>query len=76
MVWSKRKQLIYEAMKRLGGNGTTRQIAAEADMNTNGVSQTLGVMYPVVSHVGYMKGQRTDLWRIETAQAERNLKKS
>lgn len=40
----KRKKLIEETLRKLGGKATTKQIAETANLNANGVSQTLGYM--------------------------------
>lgn len=40
----KRKKLIEESLRKLGGKATTKQIAETANLNANGVSQTLGCM--------------------------------
>lgn len=40
----KRKKLIEKTLRKLGGKATTKQIAETANLNINGVSQTLGYM--------------------------------
>lgn len=61
----KRDRRILEALKLMGGEASTRQIAIAANLNTNGVSQTLGVL----ASKGYVQpvgGERGDfLWRLQ-----------
>lgn len=38
----KRQREVLEALERLGGEAHQREIAKEAGLSTNGVSQTLG----------------------------------
>ena len=47
MLKNKRQRIIYQALLDLGGRATLRSIAEQAKLNTNGVSQTLGVMEDV-----------------------------
>ena len=44
---NKRQRIIYEALIGLGGKARLWDIAEKACLNTNGVSQTLGVMYGI-----------------------------
>lgn len=45
---NKRQRLIYEALQRLGGSASCRIIAEEAELDVNGVSQTLGCMGSII----------------------------
>lgn len=49
----KRQRLILEALKKLGGEATTRQIAEEVNLPVNGVSQSLGAL----AEVSYQGGK-------------------
>lgn len=56
-----RKRKIFEALVSLGGEATTREIASEAGMHVNGVSQTLGVL----AHVKCLGGKGGECrWKI------------
>ena len=58
----KRKKLIEVALRELGGQATTKQIAERVGLNTNGVSQTLGYM-PNVKMVYRGKGSLAE-WEL------------
>jgi len=62
MLKNKRQKLIYQALVDLGGVADTRRIAERCGLNTNGVSQTLGVM----DDVGFSYDSRTriTMWRL------------
>ena len=49
MALKKRQKMILQALGDLGGEATTRQIAGKVNLNVNGVSQSLGAMYPLVA---------------------------
>lgn len=42
MALKKRHAVILAALKELGGEATTKQIADKTNLNVNGVSQSLG----------------------------------
>ncbi len=52
----KRQRNILEALQSLGGEATTRQIAAKVDLHINGVSQSLGAS-SMSSRVRYLGGK-------------------
>ncbi len=54
---SRRKKTILRALAELKGVATTRQIAGAANLNVNGASQTLGVLYPYVICLGRRGGE-------------------
>lgn len=49
-----RQKLILKALQLLGGTATTREIADAANLNTNGVSQSLGALSP--EYVKFLNG--------------------
>ena len=63
MALKKRQKIILAALVELGGEATTRQIAEKANLNVNGVSQSLGAMLQVICLGG--RGGETK-WRIKT----------
>lgn len=54
----KRRWIILNALRELGGKATTRQIAIATGFNANGVSQSLGAMSggDLVAMGDYKKG--------------------
>jgi predicted transcriptional regulator len=63
MALKKRQKDILQALKELGGEATTRQIAAKINLSVNGVSQSLGVLYPHVNCLGGSGGKKK--WRLK-----------
>ena len=59
---NKRHQAVLNALHTMGGEGTTKEIAKRAGIDTNGVSQSLSAMNEVVVPI-LGKGSNT-LWRI------------
>lgn len=57
MALKKRQKLILAALKKLGGEATTREIAAEAELSVNGVSQSLGALSEDVQCLGGTAGE-------------------
>jgi hypothetical protein len=57
MLLKKRQKEILKALEELGGEATTRQIAAKTNLNVNGVSQSLGAMKEHVSCLGGKAGE-------------------
>lgn len=57
MALKKRQKLILAALKKLGGEATTREIAAEAGLSVNGVSQSLGALSEYVQDLGGTAGE-------------------
>ena len=64
MSSKKRKKIILEALEKLGGKATTRQIANKVKLNVNGISQSLGVM-PEVKCLGGDAGETE--WKLLTS---------
>ncbi len=64
MLKNKRQREIYQALEDLGGEATLWDIAKKAELNTNGVSQTLGRMSGVYPCLPFYVGglQR---WKIK-----------
>lgn len=67
---SPRQKLIFAALTSLGGDATIAQIAAVAELNVNGLSQTLSHMTHSLEYVAGRGGQArwrvkqpTDRWR-------------
>ena len=64
-----RQRQIIEAMKALGGKGTMHQIAAQADFDVNGISQSLSAFAsatetrPALVKHGPYKGPKT-VWEL------------
>ena len=56
-ILKKRQRKILQALKDLGGEANTKQIAEKAGLNTNGVSQSLGAMYLYVDCLGGRGGE-------------------
>jgi len=56
MLKNKRQRIIYQALLDLGGRATLWAIAEQAGLNTNGVSQTLGVMEDVYPCLPFWDG--------------------
>ena len=52
MTLKKRQKIILTALKELGGEATTRQIAEKLNLHTNGVSQSLGAMFEYILCLG------------------------
>jgi hypothetical protein len=63
MSTQKRKKTILEALRNLGGQATTREIAIATNLNVNGVSQTLGSMSEQVTCLGGRGGDTK--WKLE-----------
>ena len=63
MALKKRQKIILAALKELGGETTTRQIAEKAGLNVNGVSQSLGAMYQYIECLGGRGGET--MWKIK-----------
>lgn len=53
----KRQLLILQALSDLGGEATIKQIAEKAGLNTNGVSQSLGVLDHYIICLGGKGGE-------------------
>jgi len=64
MALKKRQRQIFDCLRELDGTATTREIAAKARLNVNGVSQSLGAMYELVECLGGHGGDTR--WRIKT----------
>lgn len=62
MTLKKRQRKILETLIALGGRATTREIAAKAGLDVNGVSQSLGAMKEHVHSRGGKAGDR--LWEM------------
>ncbi len=56
-----RQRKILQALAALGGEATQREIAKEAGLNTNGVSQSLGSA--LADWVDYLGDKK---WRLKT----------
>jgi len=56
MLKTKRQIKIYNALLDLGGKARLWDIAEKAELNTNGVSQTLGVMKDVYPCLPFQDG--------------------
>ena len=52
MALKQRQRDILHALRKLGGEATTREIAKKADMNVNGVAQSLGAMHKHINCLG------------------------
>jgi len=61
MALRKRHKIILAALKELGGEATTRQIAKKVNLNVNGVSQSLRVLHQVRC-LGYSYGEKR--WKL------------
>lgn len=64
MALKKRQRIILAALAELGGKATTRQIAEKANLNVNGVSQSLGAMYQHVECLGGRGGETR--WKLKS----------
>ncbi len=63
MALKKRQKIILAALKELGGEATTRQIAEKVNLHTNGVSQSLGAMTNDVTCLGGRGGETK--WKLK-----------
>lgn len=63
MALKKRQKLILAALGELGGEATTREIAEKANLNVNGVSQSLGAMYELVECLDLRAGDTR--WKLK-----------
>jgi len=64
MALKRRQKDILQALSDLGGVATTRQIAKKADLNVNGVSQSMGAL---TDHVLRISGRGGDtVWKVKT----------
>lgn len=62
MALKPRQREILAALKRLGNEATTRQIAGAVDLHVNGVSQSLSAMH---EHIQCLGGRGGNIrWRI------------
>ncbi len=57
MALKKRQKIILAVLTKLGDEATTRQIAEKANLNINGVSQSLGAMCQYVTCLGGRGGE-------------------
>ena len=69
MLKNKRQRIIYQALVDLGGKATLWAIAEKSELNTNGVSQTLGVMEDVVPCQPFYDGGLQE-WEIRGAHQQ------
>ncbi len=61
----RRQKEILAALKELGGEATTRQVAEKTRLNVNGVSQSLGA-YSMRERVEYLGGKRGECrWKLK-----------
>ncbi|MDP2705540.1 MAG: winged helix-turn-helix transcriptional regulator [Patescibacteria group bacterium] len=57
MPLKKRQKNILTALKELGGEASTREIAEKVSLNVNGVSQSLGALGKYVVGLGGRGGE-------------------
>ena len=58
----KHQKEVLSAVRELGGNATTRQIAEKVNRSVNGVSQTLGALWRFVHCLGGKGGEAN--WKL------------